>query len=196
MKNRIILCIISVLTFAHAGSSFESWINRTMNLLDSCGVEINFQSKIAAAGLEDSFSDGMLKIRGDGKFLFKLGQKVITSDGMYWRTYDSRSNQLFLHDPDEVLEENLLEIFSDRSENLSVIHSESFNNLVYLTIPGKLSMAEVWLDNDGSSPKRIIVENSEYSLELIEIFIHPLDTGDSLFNVYDVPDAFQIDLRN
>ena len=101
---------ILLLTICFASNPIDGWIDEHKNILKEDIKSVSFQLKIEAqyySGQNDTLISGKITVGKKNKFRFEIGPRTIVSDGKVWKSYDSRTNQIFIQEPDKQLEKSL-----------------------------------------------------------------------------------------
>ena len=71
---------------------------------------VSFQLKIETryySEKNDTLILGKITVGKENKFRFEIGPRTVVSDGKVWKSYDSRTDQIFIQEPDKQLEKSL-----------------------------------------------------------------------------------------
>ena len=71
---------------------------------------VSFQLKIETQyypGQNDTLIPGKITVGKKNKFRFEIGPRTVVSDGKVWKSYDERTDQIFIQEPDKQLEKSL-----------------------------------------------------------------------------------------
>ena len=101
---------ILLLTMCFASNPIDGWIDEHKNILKEDIKSVSFQLKIEAqyySGQNDTIISGKITVGRKNKFRFEMGPRTVVSDGKVWKSYDSRTNQIFIQEPDKQLEKSL-----------------------------------------------------------------------------------------
>ena len=99
-----------LLTICFASNPIDDWIDRHKKILQEEIKSVSFQLNIQALNYSnnsDSLISGKIIVGKKNKFRFELGPRIVVSDGKVWKSFDSRTNQIFFQDPDKQLEKSL-----------------------------------------------------------------------------------------
>ena len=103
---KFIICI----TICFATNPLDKWIDVHADILKhdikSVSFKITFDSEIYD-NWNDSTVIGKITVGKKKQFLFELGPRTVVSDGKVWKSYDERTNQIFIQEPDNQLEKSL-----------------------------------------------------------------------------------------
>ena len=101
---------ILLLTICFASNPIDGWIDEHKNILKEDIKSVSFQLKIETqyySGQNDTLIPGKITIGKKNKFRFEIGPRTVVSDGKVWKSYDSRTDQIFIQEPDKQLEKSL-----------------------------------------------------------------------------------------
>ena len=93
-----------------ASNPLDQWINEHADILKydikSVTFHLTYDSEIYQT-FKDSIISGKIIVGKKKQFRFEMGPRTVVSDGKVWKSYDIRTNQLFIQDPDKQLEKSL-----------------------------------------------------------------------------------------
>jgi len=101
---------IFFLTICFASNPIDGWIDEHKNILKEDIKSVSFQLKIETqyySGQNDTLISGKITVGKGNKFRFEMGPRTVVSDGKVWKSYDSRTDQIFIQEPDKQLEKSL-----------------------------------------------------------------------------------------
>ena len=101
---------ILFLTLCFASNPIDDWIDEHKDILKEDIKSVSFQLKIETqyySGQNDTIISGKITVGKKNKFRFEIGPRTVVSDGKVWKSYDSRTNQIFIQEPDKQLEKSL-----------------------------------------------------------------------------------------
>ena len=96
-------------TVCIASNPIDGWIDEHKNILNEDIKSVSFQFKIETQyypGQNDTLIPGKITIGKKNKFRFEIGPRTVVSDGKVWKSYDSRTDQIFIQEPDKQLEKS------------------------------------------------------------------------------------------
>ena len=90
-------------------NSFDTWIELNEHIIKEKVKTASFQITIETNYYSDErkIFDGKIIIGEEKQFRFELGHRTVVSDGEIWQSYDERTDQIFIQDPDKKLEKVL-----------------------------------------------------------------------------------------
>ena len=97
-------------TLCFASNPIDSWINEHKDILKENIKSVSFQLKMETqyySGQNDTLNPGKITVGEKNKFRFEIGPRTVVSDGKVWKSYDSRTDQIFIQEPDKQLEKSL-----------------------------------------------------------------------------------------
>ena len=101
---------IFFLTLCFASNPIDGWIDEHKAILKEDIKSVSFQLKIETqyySGQNDTIISGKITVGRKNKFRFEMGPRTVVSDGKVWKSYDSRTDQIFIQEPDKQLEKSL-----------------------------------------------------------------------------------------
>ncbi|MBC8256531.1 MAG: hypothetical protein H8E85_04400 [Candidatus Marinimicrobia bacterium] len=101
---------IFFLTLCFGSNPIDDWIDEHKIILKEDIKSVSFKLKIETqyfSGQNDTLISGKITVGKKNKFRFEIGPRTVVSDGKVWKSYDSRTNQIFIQDPDKQLEKSL-----------------------------------------------------------------------------------------
>ncbi len=103
---RFILCF----TICFAANPLDQWIDKNAEILKQDLKSVSFQLTVNSefnAGQNESTMSGKITVGNNKQFRFDLGSRTVVSDGKVWKSYDERTDQIFIQEPDKQLEKSL-----------------------------------------------------------------------------------------
>ena len=185
MKFFFLLLFISI---SFAKTDLHKKLLIYLDYFNNNGLEIDFVYSIES----DLFSKKEkcnIKIDKKKHFIFEMGPKKLFYNGIDFRTFDSRTNQLFIQDPDTSIL-NSIKIYLNEKyiSNLKINQIDS-NNYEINDEEFSLSL------NKENSIYRILFKNDKNLIKFNAITIK--EYNDSInFNVIDENEVFYIDMRS
>ena len=89
--------------------SFNDWVDQNKNVIKkkfkSVSFQITFESSFDSK--EEKILVGKIIVGQKKQFRFEMGPRTVVSDGKLWRSYDKRTDQIFIQEPDKKLERAL-----------------------------------------------------------------------------------------
>ena len=93
-----------------ASNPLDQWIDEHADILKgdikSVSFHLIFDSEIYNTW-NDSIISGKITVGKKKQFRFEIGPRTVVSDGMVWKSYDERTDQIFIQEPDKKLEKSL-----------------------------------------------------------------------------------------
>ena len=90
-----------------ASNPVYEWIDKHVDILEYDIKSVSFQFSIYSESFnipEDSVIISKIIVGNEKQFRFEMGPRIVISDGKIWRSYDVRTNQIFIQKPDKQLE--------------------------------------------------------------------------------------------
>ena len=98
-------------TICFAANPVNQWIDQNKEILKHDIKSVSFQLTVWSAiypTKNDSIMSGKIIVGKNKQFRFEMGSRTVVSDGMVWKSYDQRTDQIFIQKPDKQLEKSLL----------------------------------------------------------------------------------------
>ena len=88
---------------------FDTWVDQNKNVINKKIKSVSFQISLRSGfDLEkNKILNGQIVIGNNKQFRFEMGTRTVISDGTLWKSYDERTDQIFIQDPDKKLEKAL-----------------------------------------------------------------------------------------
>ena len=151
------------------------------------GIKIDFNFQLESEHFSKNEKWEVL-IDNKNNFKISIGPKILFSDGKDLRTYDNRTNQIFIQNFDSSII-NLINYYINENYISSLDIKEKKSNNFFV----KTDKFEISIEKDNSSYNCVINEQNN----LIKITnLHILLNTDSNFFKINKPDAFIIDMRS
>ena len=192
MSNKLSKYIILFLfTIVLPRNIIQDWLAENKSFIQSPDKSINFTYSISHPEFENTFLSGQLITSSKNKFKLIMGPRTIYSNGKKWVSYDSRTNQAIIQNPDSSFYNSILAMTDYTKLNKLLSVSILKNNTATIYNKGQkinLKFKNKKLDSILSEYNSIKVE-----INMIE-FDGQFEILDSLF-VFDNNTTMLIDLR-
>jgi len=172
-------CILFSICFAT--NSYDTWIDRYSHILESDIKSASFKISINSKNskfVRDSIIVGSIVIDKDKKFRINLNSRSIVSDGLSWKSYDKRNNQIYIQQVDKYFEKKIFswldynklkfipkKQMEDGGYNLNFINDNN-NILIYFFKNSNEIKSIEFNDNNYVYKIRNIILNIEKSINL------------------------------
>ena len=156
---------IFFLTLCFASNPIDGWIDEHKNILKEDIKSVSFQLKI-----ETQYYSGKITVGKGNKFRFEIGPRTVVSDGKVWKSYDSRTDQIFIQEPDKQLEKSLFSwVKIKKIKALPVKQKKDGGYQIKLL--GKENDVRAYFNPNTNNLKSIVIIQSEMRSELSHIFL-------------------------
>ena len=183
--------ILFLFTIILPRNIIQDWLAENKSFIQSPDKSINFTYSISHPEFENTFLSGQLITSSKNKFKLIMGPRTIYSNGKKWVSYDSRTNQAIIQNPDSSFYNSILAMTDYTKLNKLLSVSILKNNTATIYNKGQkinLKFKNKKLDSILSEYNSIKVE-----INMIE-FDGQFEISDSLF-VFDNNTTMLIDLR-
>ena len=164
---------ILLLTMCFASNPIDGWIDEHKNILKEDIKSVSFQLKIETqyySGQNDTLISGKITVGKGNKFRFEIGPRTVVSDGKVWKSYDSRTDQIFIQEPDKQLEKSLFSwVKIKKIKALPVKQKKDGGYQIKLL--GKGNDVRAYFNPNTNNLKSIVIIQSEMRSGLSHIFL-------------------------
>ena len=102
------LLFFSTLTYLIA-NPLDDWVDQNKNVIKEKIKSVSFKIRLESGidSKEYIISNGQIVIGERKQFRFEMGPRTVVSDGTLWKSYDDRTDQIFIQEPDKKMEKAL-----------------------------------------------------------------------------------------
>ena len=88
---------------------FDNWVDQNKNVIKEKIKSVSFKIRLESGidSKEYKILNGQIVIGEKKQFRFEMGPRTVVSDGTLWKSYDDRTDQIFIQNPDKKLEKAL-----------------------------------------------------------------------------------------
>ena len=161
------------LTLCFASNPIDGWIDEHKDILNEDIKSVSFQLKIETqfySGQNDTLIPGKITIGMKNKFRFEIGPRTVVSDGKVWKSYDSRTDQIFIQEPDKQLEKSLFSWVEIKKINALPVKRKKDGGY-QIKLLGKGNDVRAYFNSNTNNLESIVITNSEMRSELSHIFL-------------------------
>ena len=123
MKKYILLLLVSSL---FSQTELHKQLYTFLDYYNNNGLEINFEYNLDSKYFSKQEKCN-IKIDNKSQFVFEMGPKKLFYNGIDFRTYDNRTNQLFIQNPDSSILESI-KFYLDKNYILSLVINQIDSN--------------------------------------------------------------------
>ena len=154
-----------------AANPLDKWIEEHAYILKqdikSVSFYITIDSEIYGT-LNDSIISGKITIGKKKQFRFELGPRTVVSDGKVWKSYDERTDQIFIQEPDKQLEKSLFSWVKLKKIKTLPIKLEPDGGY-RITLFGRGNDVRIYFNKDSNELDSIVIINRDIKSELSKI---------------------------
>ena len=154
-----------------ATNLFNNWIDKHAEILKQDIKSVAFHLRIEAEinyPNNDSIMLGKIIVGENKQFRFEMGSRTVVSDGMVWKSYDERTNQIFIQEPDKHLEKSLFSWV--KLKKIKTLHAKLEPDGSYrIKLFGKGNDLHVYFNPSSNELESIVIINSEIKSEISNI---------------------------
>ena len=184
---------IFFLTLCFASNPIDGWIDEHKDILNEDIKSVSFQLKIETQyypGQNDTLIPGKITVGKKNKFRFEIGPRTVVSDGKVWKSYDSRTDQIFIQEPDKKLEKSLFSwVKIKKIKALPVKQKKDGGYQIKLL--GKGNDVRAYFNPNTNNLESIVIIQSEMRSELSHILLTEekminLEIGKQTSSIFDL----------
>ena len=169
---------IFFLTLCFASNPIDGWIDEHKNILKEDIKSVSFQLKIETqyySGQNDTLISGKITVGKGNKFRFEIGPRTVVSDGKVWKSYDSRTDQIFIQEPDKQLEKSLFSwVKIKKIKALPVKQKKDGGYRIKLL--GEKNDVRAYFNTNSNELESVIIIQSEIKSEISNIILATEET--------------------
>ena len=146
-----------------ATNPLDQWIDQHTEILKQKIKSVSFQLTTGSNIINtqnDSIISGKISVGEKKQFRFEMGFRTVVSDGIVWKSYDERTDQIFIQKPDKQLEKSLFSWVKLKKIKTLPVKLEADGGY-RITLLGKGNDVRVYF-NPGSNELKSLVIISNY----------------------------------
>ena len=156
-----------------AENPVDHWIDKHADILKddikSISFKLNIESKLFKTQ-GDSLMSGKIIVGKKKNFRFEMGPRTVVSDGKVWKSYDARTNQILIQDPDKQLEKSIFAWV--KYKNIKVLPVKLENDGGFrLKLLGKENDVRAYFYPDSGELKSITIVQSDITSEITNVIL-------------------------
>ena len=161
-----------------AANPLDQWIDDHVDILKqdikSISFHLNFDSEIYDTW-NDSIVSGKMTLGKKKQFRFEMGSRTVVSDGKVWKSYDARTNQIFIQEPDKKLEKSLFSWVKLKKIKALPIRLE-LDGGYRIILLGKENDVRAYFNLDTNELQSIVILQSNIKSEISQITVEKEET--------------------
>ena len=154
-----------------AANSLDQWIEQHTEILKqeikSISFQLTFGTEIYTTN-NDSILSGKIIVGKNKQFRFEMGSRTVVSDGMVWKSYDKRTDQIFIQEPDKQLEKSLFSWVKLKKMKALPVKLELDGGYRIKLLGGENDI-RAYFYPDSSELESIVIINSDIKSEISKI---------------------------
>ena len=169
---------IFYLTTCFATNPLGQWINQHEEILKQDIKSVSFQLNVNSefyAGKHDSTMLGKITVGKKKQFRFEMGYRTVVSNGKVWKSYDERTDQIFIQEPDKQLEKSLFSWVKLRKIKSMPLKLESDGGY-RITLLGKENNVRAYFNPGSNKLESVVIFQSDIKSEISNITLAIEDT--------------------
>ncbi len=171
---RFIFCF----SICFAANPLDQWIDQHAEFLKQDIKSVSFQLTINSefyTGQNESTMSGKIVVGENKKFRFEMGSRTVVSDGKVWKSYDERTDQIFIQEPDKQLEKSLFSWVKLKKLKALPVTLESDGGY-RIRLLGKKNDVRAYFNSDTNVLNSIVITQSETRSEISNIILNIEDS--------------------
>tara|TARA_B100001013_G_scaffold339164_1_gene260880 strand:- start:204 stop:773 length:570 start_codon:yes stop_codon:yes gene_type:complete len=171
---RVILCF----TISFAANPLDQWIDQHAEFLKQDIKSVSFQLTVNSefyADQNQSTMSGKITVGNNKQFRFDMGSRTVVSDGKVWKSYDERTDQIFIQEPDKQLEKSLFSWVKLKKIKALPVTLESDGGY-RIKLLGNKNDVRAYFNSDTNVLNSIVITQSETRSEISNIILNIEDS--------------------
>jgi outer membrane lipoprotein-sorting protein len=164
---------IFFITICFAANPVDQWIDQNSEILKHDIKSVSFQLNVGTLIYPtkyDSIISGKIIAGKNKQFRFEMGPRTVVSDGMVWKSYDKRTDQIFIQGPDKQLEKSLFSWVKLKKMKALPVKLEP-NGGYRITLLGGDNDIRAYFNPDSNELESIVIINSDIKTEIFQIIL-------------------------
>ena len=149
----------------------DQWIDQNTEILKHDIKSVSFQLIIETSiypTKNDSIMSGKIIVGKNKQFRFEMGSRTVVSDGMVWKSYDKRTDQIFIQEPDKQLEKSLFSWVKLKKMKALPVKLEPDGGYRIKLLGGENDI-RAYFNPDSNELESIVIINSDIKSEISKI---------------------------
>ena len=170
--------LIFFFTICFSINPLDQWIDQHTEILKQDIKSVSFQLTVNSefnAGQNESTMSGKIVVGENKKFRFDMGSRTVVSDGKVWKSYDERTDQIFIQKPDKQLEKSLFSWVKLKKIKALPVTLESDGGY-RIKLLGKKNDVRAYFNSDTNVLNSIVITQSETRSEISNIILNIEDS--------------------
>ena len=151
----------------------DNWIDQHTEILKQDIKSVSFQLTVESEiynTKNDNIRLGKIIVGNKKQFRFEMGSRTVVSDGMVWKSYDKRTNQIFIQEPDKKLEKSLFSWVRSKKIKALPVKLESDGGY-RLKLLGKGNDVRAYFNPGSNKLESIVIVQSDMRSEVSKIIL-------------------------
>ena len=165
-------------TICFSANPLDQWIDQHAEILKQDIKSVSFQLTVNSefnAGQNESTMSGKIVVGENKKLRFEMGSRTVVSDGKVWKSYDERTDQIFIQEPDKQLEKSLFSWVKLKKIKALPVTLESDGGY-RIKLLGKKNDVRAYFNSDTNVLNSIVITQSETRSEISNIILNIEDS--------------------
>ena len=156
-----------------AANPFEQWIDQYAEILQQDIKSVSFQLTVDAEIINaqnDNIISAKIIVGKNKQFRFEMGSRTVVSDGKVWKSYDERTDQIFIQDPDKKMENSLFSWVKLKKIKALPIKLEPDGGY-RINLLGKTNDVRAYFNSDSNKLESVIIIEGDIKSEIFNIIL-------------------------
>jgi len=156
----------------------DQWIDQYAEILKQDIKSVSFQLTVETKIIHiqnDSLMSGKIIIGENKQFRFEMGSRTVVSDGEVWKSYDKKTDQIFIQEPDKKLEKSLFSWVKLKKMKAIPVKLEPDGGY-RIKLLGENNDVRVYFNSNSNELESVIIIQSEIKSEISNIILATEET--------------------
>ena len=161
-----------------ATNPLDQWIDQHTEILKQKIKSVSFQLTAGSNIMNtqnDSIISGKIIVGEKKQFRFEMGPRTVISDGMIWKSYDERTDQIFIQEPDKHMEKVLFSWVKLKKIKTLPVKLEPDGGY-RIKLLGENNDVRVYFNSNSNELESVIIIQSEIKSEISNIILSTEET--------------------
>ena len=161
-----------------AANPFEQWIDQYAEILQQDIKSVSFQLTVDAEIINaqnDNIMSAKIIVGKNKQFRFEMGSRTVVSDGKVWKSYDKRTDQIFIQEPDKQLEKSLFSWVKLKKMKAFPVKLEPDGGY-RIKLLGEKNDVRAYFNTNSNELESVIIIQSEIKSEISNIILATEET--------------------
>ena len=161
-----------------ADNPLDHWIAQHAEILKKDIKSVSFYLTIEDGIINrpnDSIMSAKIIVGEKKQFRIEIGPRTVVSDGKVWKSYDERTDQIFIQEPDKQMEKSLFSWVNLKKMKTLLVKLEP-DGAYGIKLLGEENDIRVYFNSDSNELKSVIIIQSGIKSEISNIILATEET--------------------